>query len=287
MKVNYKKLNIAIIGIGKVGSAFANELILKGYNVKYLVETNPGFLKKISRKLKIRYYSTSVNKDIISDSQIIIISVQDSRIPGLLKSFRNIDLRNKYIFHTSGYYNSEIFTKLRIEKNKIGSFHPLQTFNDVSLNNQNLLKNIYFGIQGGILLKKLLIYLSKSLRSKYILINEKDKPLYHFACVFASNFLVSYMSILNKIISSTNIKPVKSIEIFYPIIEKTLSNIKENGLINLPLPFFGIMRHPVKIQNNARFIAYYPGIVPGRNYSYITGTEFLFRAVIHFYMHPA
>jgi len=230
MKNNFKKLNIAIIGAGKVGSSFAFELNARGFKIKYLIDENIKNLKKICSALKIKFYDTYVDRNIIQDSQIIIIAVQDSRIPALLKNFRGIDLRNKFIFHTSGYFHSKMFKKLKVNRRFIGSFHPLQTFSNVSFSNQFLLRNIYFGIEGGTQLRELLIYLSKNLKSKYIIIKTDDKSLYHFACVFASNFLVSYLNILNGILKSTSIKPVKDIKIFYPIIERTISNIKDNGL---------------------------------------------------------
>ena len=231
--MNYRNLNICIIGVGKVGSAFAIELNEAGFKVKYLIEKNKTILQKISKTLKGKILKTKIDKEVITNSDVIIIAVKDSQIADTVKEIRvlNQDLKNKIIFHTSGLYTSELLKKLKIKENNTGSFHPVQTFSGISLNNGNLLRNIYFGIEGGKSAQLLFRSISRKLNSHYLVIPSKNKILYHIACVIASNFLVTQQYILNSILKSINVKK-SSYSVFEPIIKKTLFNISKNGYIN-------------------------------------------------------
>ncbi len=229
---NLKNLKICIIGVGKVGSALAFELYKKGFNLKYLIDNNLNKLKNYSLLFKNVSISNKLTPEFIQICDIIIISVQDKNLEIIVNDLKKtrLDFRNKYIMHTSGFHTSDIFLKLNTNITKIGSFHPVQTFNKVSFKNDHLLNGIYWGIEAGKELQTLLKKVSVIFNSKYILVPKNDKPLYHFACVYASNFLISYLNVLDKLLIDTKIKPIKELKIFLPIINHTLVNIGESGL---------------------------------------------------------
>ena len=231
MRKANKDLIFTIIGTGKVGSALCFELKAVGYNVKFLIDKDLKKLKNVASKSGIKNISTEIKKIFLINSDVIIISVQDKHLPEIINDLKNINinLQNKIIVHTSGYFDSSLFKILNINIARTGSFHPLQTFNRLSLSNNRLLRNIYFGIEGGIDAKKLMAIICKKLNSKYLIISKKEKPLYHFACVFASNLLVTYLKTLSQTASKLKIRPNKIIEVFYPIINETIENIRKHG----------------------------------------------------------
>jgi predicted short-subunit dehydrogenase-like oxidoreductase (DUF2520 family) len=119
---------------------------------------------------------------------------------------------------------------LHININNIGSFHPLQTFNSILYNNSKILNNIYFGIEGGSNAIKYFINYCINIKSKYVIIPKEKKVLYHSACVMASNLLASHFSNIQKISREIFNKNINGIEIFKPIVIKTLENIFKHGI---------------------------------------------------------
>jgi predicted short-subunit dehydrogenase-like oxidoreductase (DUF2520 family) len=228
---NLKNLKICIIGVGKVGSALAYELYKKGFNLKYLIDNNLDNLMKFSLVIKNISVSNKITPDFIQISDIIIISVQDKNLEIIVNDLKKtrLDFRNKFIIHTSGFHTSDILLKLSTNFAKIGSFHPVQTFNKISFKNDHLLNGIYWGIEAGKELQALLKKVSGIFNSKYILVPKDAKPIYHFACVYASSFLISYLNVLDKLLTDTNIIPIKDLKIFLPIINRTLVNISVSG----------------------------------------------------------
>ncbi len=143
-----------------------------------------------------------------------------------------MELKGKYFFHTSGSESTEIFSLLTEKFIHTASIHPIQTFGKVSFENNHFLSNIYFGVEGEGEGKTLSLEIIKNLNSKFIEIPKDRKYLYHSACVVSSNFIITLLNISSEIISSIGIDKNLTYEVFKPLIEKTLSNISEQGLVN-------------------------------------------------------
>ncbi|MEO6695919.1 MAG: DUF2520 domain-containing protein [Ignavibacteria bacterium] len=231
-----KKINVMnkiyIIGLGRVGSAFAYELADIGYDIKYITDRNEDQLRETEFKNNTISISSNINREFLSGSDLIIISVQDKFIKDVVKriaEFR-IDISNKYFFITSGAVSTEVFYSYEFDKDKLLSLHPIQTFDKISNENSHLLENIYFGIEGGHKASELAIGIIKNLNSNYINIPKDKKYLYHSACVISSNFLITLLNISSEVMGSIGIDKSKTFEIFKPIIDRTLINISEEGL---------------------------------------------------------
>jgi len=224
----YRSKKICIIGTGKVGSVLFHSLLNSGLEISYAIDKNLKLAKSVSSKFKSVKISSEITENIILDSEVIIIAVQDKNIKIVIDIINNlrVPLKGKIIFHTGGAVSSEILSEFRKKKAYTGSFHPVQTFNGISYKNNKLLTNIYFGIEGDSPSLKYFKYLCKKLGSKYVMIPENKKILYHSACVFASNFLVTHFDVLSEISSGIS---KEGINIFEPIVRTTLDNIFRLG----------------------------------------------------------
>lgn len=223
--------SICIIGVGKVGSALAYEFIEADFQNVFLIDKNLTRVSRIAKGSKKFKYSTRFKKEFINESDIVIISVQDSIIGSVINKLQSLKIAysDKLILHTSGALNSDVFNLLKISKNQVGSFHPIQTFNRFQYSRSKVLEGIYFGIEGGIKARKFQKELCKKFKSYYIEIPKEKKLIYHTACVIASNFLVTYINILSDIIKMIGLKEDKTYKIFEPIIIETLLNISRHG----------------------------------------------------------
>ena len=212
--------NITLIGNGKLGSNLAKQMLKRELGLKHIITLG---------KRRGKIFSNKISKEILETSDVIIICVQDKNILNVVDEIRKlkVSLKGKIFFHTSGVLTSEIFCKLN--NISAGSFHPAQTFYKKELN-INLFENIYVAIEGD---KEYLLFankLAKSLGAKPFVIDKSQKILYHLLCVFSSNYILSYFSLVKKIAKRASIEENRWYKIIEPLLHTTLSNIEKNHI---------------------------------------------------------
>ncbi|HMS64974.1 MAG TPA: DUF2520 domain-containing protein [Ignavibacteria bacterium] len=228
------KKKIYIIGFGKTGTSFYFELKDKGYEVYFISDKNAGSSERLKNETSLLNFSDKIKKDFIKESDVILICVQDRYIKDAVNTIINFntDLSKKIMIHVSGSVSTEVFERGSINPENTVSMHPIQTFDKISIENNHLLEKIYFGIEGGHTGKEYAKEIIASFDSNFIEIPKDKKHLYHSACVVSSNFLITLLNISSEIMGSIGIEKNKTFEIFRPIIERTLENISEDGLVN-------------------------------------------------------
>lgn len=226
-----KRPKICVVGAGKVGSALTIALNDKLYQVNCLIDRNKRKLRDLSKVIS-KYQYSSITSEIIEKHDIFFIAVQDKNIAGIVKEIENSGkgIGDKIFIHLSGALSSDILKVKGIRKTNIASFHPIQTFNDISRSDNGYLTGIYFGIEGGSNAKTFLKKVVKSFGSDYIEVNPRQKYLYHAGSVIASNFLVAYMDAVETIIRKAGIRNKNAYKIYSAIITQTLDNIDKKGV---------------------------------------------------------
>lgn len=210
---------ITLIGYGRLGSYLASQLNKSGAVVKYIISTD------VNNKGKFR---NKLTKEIVSESDVIIICVQDKNIGAVVKNISDlkVSLNGKIIFHTSGLKTSDELKSLK--GTYIGSFHPAQTFTKKSMG-RNLFEGIYIALEGT---KEFLSYSEKlavKLGAKYFVIKKDKKIVYHLLCVLISNYMLTYFSIMERLAGKSGL-PDNWFEILNPLLQETLSNVKEKNI---------------------------------------------------------
>jgi predicted short-subunit dehydrogenase-like oxidoreductase (DUF2520 family) len=227
-----KNKKISIIGVGRVGSALFHKLIKHGHKISYAVDSNLPRLKKITSINKKIKLSQKINEECLRNSDVVIFAVQEKKLTKAISECRKykLDLTEKILFHLSGIETSALLDFPEVDKSNTGSFHPLQTFNDISYKYSNILNEIYFGIEGGTAALEYFKKICKEFKSNYLVLPKDKKILYHAACVIASNFMVSHFNIISGIVKELSAKNERGVEIFKPIVMTTLNNIFTQGI---------------------------------------------------------
>lgn len=232
--MSFKQKKIYIIGAGKVGSSYVYEFFKKKYALKFVSEHSLNKEKNLAKDLERKKVKCSlkIEADFIKEADVIFIMTQDAYIEPVIEEIYkyNLDLKNKLFIHTSGSLSSEIFKKLKIAQSNCASFHPIQTFSEVT-KNSTLVENIYYGIEGGKKASDYVKKMAKDFNSNYFIVNPKKKHLYHVASVVTSNYLIGLIYAASKIIKEIGADEKKTYKIYEPIIKNTLENINRQGIV--------------------------------------------------------
>ncbi len=224
-------MKAAIIGAGKVGTAFAVELSKCGYNITSITDTTISKARKTAEACKCKTVLKKFSREAAENSDLIVISVKDDDLSKFYSGVMHISFKGKILIHTSGVHTSEVFRNYDVFMKDAASFHPAQTFPEILYSRSRYLRNIYFAAEGGARALKLLKSLTVKLNSGMVVISKKNKPLFHLSCVVSSNFLAANFYMLKEFSATLGVSERKLLEILKPLFSAASENILKGGVI--------------------------------------------------------
>lgn len=220
------KYTITIIGAGAVGSAVARAARRKRIHVSGIYSAGGRSAIVLGRKVG------AVEKGRLSQGAqydgLVIIAVPDSRIAAVSREISRStgSLRRAVFLHTSGALESSELNVLKNNGASIGSLHPMQTFPSRS---KSSVRDIWWSIEGDARAVREGKRFVKMLDGNIFVIPKKAKVLYHTAGVFASNYLVTLMSIVEELAHEIKIPRNDIWKIYLPIVQMTLENVRKTS----------------------------------------------------------
>lgn len=198
MKKN--NLKISVIGAGRVGSALAFALSKKGFKFFSIIDLNLKKAEILKNAIKALNCSNSI-KDLNPETNLIFITTPDDQILSVsnqLSKLKKLNFRKLTAIHTSGTYTIDVLSKLKSVGANVISLHPVQTFPATSKINElvKFVENIYFGVEADKASMQTVKCLLSALNSKMIILKKEHKPLYHIACIFASNYIIANLHLI-------------------------------------------------------------------------------------------
>jgi predicted short-subunit dehydrogenase-like oxidoreductase (DUF2520 family) len=224
------KNTIAIIGLGKVGTAVGFLLRSVGYRITAIADISSAAL------LKAATYTggdlcTNV-AEAASQAECTIITTGDDGIARVCEQIAQEGGFRQHgkVIHMSGACGLDVLVSARRAGACTASIHPIQAFADVS----GAIKNIpgsTFGITADEAVREWAVQLVRDLGGTPFFVPENDKPLYHAAACIASNYLVALIHCVEEIYLSLGLDREEAIRSIWPLVKGTLSNIEAKGTV--------------------------------------------------------
>jgi predicted short-subunit dehydrogenase-like oxidoreductase (DUF2520 family) len=228
-----RRPRLSFVGVGAVGTAFAVALHRKGFRIDSVISSRITVARALAAKVETRIASDRI-EDISQQSDVLFITVPDHLVgqtaEELAKNNR-VDFSSIVCVHTSGALPSDALSPLTKKGAHALSLHPIQSF-PRSLAPHLLGKRmigIHFGAEGdpeGIAMGKRLV---AALEGRLLLIPKDFKPLYHVACVLASNYLVALMSLLDELYGKLRLEEKNFMNVFEKLILSTVESVKRSS----------------------------------------------------------
>jgi predicted short-subunit dehydrogenase-like oxidoreductase (DUF2520 family) len=225
------KDTVAILGLGKVGTAVGYLLKSAGYRVvavasRSLYSLNHGVVYTGGR-------TCASFSEAASRAKCIFITTADDAIASTCEKVTNEGgIRpGKKVIHMSGAGGLDLLDAARTAGANVASIHPLQSFADV----EGAIKNIpgsTFGITAQDEIKDWSVQTVRDMGGIPFFIPEADKPLYHAAACMASNYLTTLIHTVEEIYMSLGLTQDAAIKAFWPLVKGTLKNIEMKGTVS-------------------------------------------------------
>jgi len=223
--------SVFIIGAGIVGTALAARLVRAGVPVIGL-HGRQVELTDAARAISGVVGSTGEIPDIMSESDIIIISVRDERIREVAERLVNEKrLRpNQVVLHTSGANAAAgILSTVRPHVRAVGTLHPLVSFADARVAVEHL-SEVAFGIEGDEPAKALAKRLVRALGARAVFLEAENLPLYHAGAVLASNYVVALADMAQRLFVTAGVPQEQALPALIPLLSSVVQNLAKVGL---------------------------------------------------------
>ena len=221
-------LRVAIVGGGVVGSTLGRLLADAGAEITAVVSRTAASARRAGKFIGCRTVGTSVAV-IPQRTTLIYITAPHAAIPGVAEEIGEADglvHRTLAVCHASGVLTAAALAPAARAGATVFSFHPLQTFprsfRPAAL--LDLARGIPFGVDGSAGGVRCARRLASLLGGTVILVPPEARPLYHAACVVASNHLTTLLSVLEQMYRAAGIRRPSATEAFGPIMRATMLN---------------------------------------------------------------
>ena len=217
-------VSVSVIGPGALGSAMID--LVKSHS-HFNLHSVWGSSVKQSFTIDLFGNQTEPDHKFPSESQdlgrLTIISVPDDQISDVSEklSQTGISWHNRFVIHLSGSLDTAVLNILEEEGATIGSLHPLQTF--TRGDKADRFNGIWYSGQGNDDMISLLRTLIEPTGGHLRKLSSSQKSAMHLAAVFASNYLVSLMEVVDQITTDNEIDD--GLEMLEPIVSQTFENI--------------------------------------------------------------
>jgi len=221
------KEKIGLIGAGTVATTFAVKLAEGGFPVVAVADAKPAMAQRMAGLVKgCQIYDT--NQGVVDAADLVIIATWDQ---AMIPVINEINWRpDKGVVHTSGFFGTDILEPAKRAGARVGGFHPAQLFANLD-QALGVLPGSTFCLLGEPPLLDTLKEMVSALKGNWIVLKPEEKPLYHVALAFASDFTMVCNKIATDLFQSFGVPPSESIKAIAPIIRGTVDSI-----INLGFP---------------------------------------------------
>jgi len=131
-------------------------------------------------------------------------------------------------FHLSGALDTDPLAPLHSQGYSVGTMHPFQTVAH-PITGADLLPGSYFAISGEPQALAAARRIVAALGSRSFTVPVSQRPYYHIAGVFASNYLLAVLSAASRFLDRAGIPEEEAFDALLPLVRGTLRNLEDLG----------------------------------------------------------
>lgn len=218
---------VAVVGAGRVGTAFALRLKEKGYPVVAVASRSPASAGRLAEMTGAKACGAA---EAARAGELVLLTTPDGVIAVAAEEIsREGGFRpGQFVAHASGALPAAVLSPAQQAGAAVFSLHPLQSFATPELAVDRL-PGSYFTFEGDPDAIPLARRLVADLGGMLFELDAAAKPLYHAAACVASNYLVTLLDLVLTLAEQAGLPRESIFPAFLPLIQGTLQNVGAVG----------------------------------------------------------
>jgi predicted short-subunit dehydrogenase-like oxidoreductase (DUF2520 family) len=199
-----------------------------GWRIGAVVTRNQSSARRAVRFIGAGTALVGLSRRVLA-STCILIATPDGAIEEIANELARIggqDLQGQVVLHTSGAMNSSVLHAARSCGASVGSMHPLQTFNGVTV---PPLEGKVFAIEGDPMAVRTARKIARAIGAAPSQIDARNKPLYHAAGALAAGHTLVVVEAAIQLLMSLGMKRTEAMRALLPMTQQVLQNYERLG----------------------------------------------------------
>ena len=199
-----------------------------GWTIGAVVTRNQSSARRAVRFIGAGTALVGLSRRVLA-STCILIATPDGAIEEIANELARIggeDLQGQVVLHTSGAMDSSVLHAARSCGASVGSMHPLQTFNGVTV---PPLEGKVFAIEGDPMAVRTARKIARALGAAPSQIDARNKPLYHAAGALAAGHTLVVVEAAIQLLMSLGMKRTEAMRALLPMTKQVLQNYERLG----------------------------------------------------------
>lgn len=218
-------MRLGIVGAGRVGASFVWALRKEtDIHVVGLVASTWERTEAAGKRYGVTPYRAAAA--LAADCDVLLLTVPDDAIGPVSQSIAG-ELTGKgtagVVFHCSGAMDLLPLTPWKTLGWHVGSLHPLQSF---AAPGGDQLRHIYMAVDGDDMAQETAKKIVTTLESTAFTVPAGERPSYHAAACFASNFVVTAAALGQMLLSRWTATPADAAKALLPLLMGTMDNLR-------------------------------------------------------------
>jgi predicted short-subunit dehydrogenase-like oxidoreductase (DUF2520 family) len=165
----------------------------------------------------------------LGDATCVLVTVRDAQLDGALGFLSTAPLSSEaVVLHASGSAEPSGLAALRTAGHPCGTFHPLVALSDPTHAPQTL-RGAWIGVDGDDAARQVSERLAAAVGAHVLRIPPGEKPRYHAAAVFASNFPTVLMGLAEELLRDVGIPADVARQALHPLFASAVENMRRGG----------------------------------------------------------
>ncbi len=221
--------SLAIVGLGRVGTALAILLWRQGFHSLRVCDHNPAKVNNLKELIDGSIVACSTPAETVAGAELVFLAVQDRYISkvaiSLAEAAQNTAVAGCFFAHLSGSLTSAVLEPLAARDAITYSLHPLQSMADVE-GAVKVLAGSYFSFEGDDRAFPVAQTLVAALGGNLIRLAASDKVLYHAAAVVSSNFFIALEEMAITMMTGIGVDADTARRMLLPLIRGSFENLE-------------------------------------------------------------
>ncbi len=228
-----RRLPLAVIGPGRVGSVLSRSLLAAGWRVELVMGSSPRSLSADSLARELGCRAAGSVQQVNKESDVVLLCVPDAALESVVYALAEASKGRpgkssgqRYVGHTAGSCGVGVLAPLSNLGWEAFALHPAVSIADRRAGPE-VLEGRHAAVTASGAARQLALTLARSLGMRPFEVSEEERPAYHLACATASNYMVTLAAAAERVLQAAGVDVAS--DVLVSLMQSVLDNLRSSS----------------------------------------------------------